>query len=315
MTCMKFLIVAVLGLFIAMPVQAKTSNGIAAIVNDDIITHSELADRLQMIVSSSNLPKTTAFRRKIAGQVLTGLIAETVQLQEAKRLGLDVTDAEVDKGLGTIAEQNKLSLKQFERVLGKQGVPVPALKEQIRAQIAWSKVVQTQLRPRVVVTDNDVAAEMERRTGALGSREYDVSEIFIPVLTKDDEVEARSTANNLTRQLRGEESDFATLARRFSQSSSAANGGQMGWVSEASLDPVLASALPTLSGSSISEPLRTEDGYVILKVSGVRAAGGAGGSINPDTIRQELGMKRIDVMQRRYLRDLRSAAYVETRVE
>ena len=238
-----------------------------------------------------------------------------MQLQEAKRLGISVTDAEVDKGLGRIAKQNKLTLAQFQSVLRRQGVPLPALKEQIRTQIAWSKVVQSQLRPRVVITDNDVAAEIARRTGLMGQREYRVWEIFLPLTDEVEEVDLRDTANNLVRQIRGGDAQFDTLARQFSQSATAPGGGDMGWVSEGRLSPDLDMALAGLTGGGISEPIKTEDGYTILKVEGVRAAGGKGGTVNPDTVRQELGMQRIDVLQRSYLRDLRSAAYVETRIE
>lgn len=302
-------------ILIAPTANARPSDGIAAIVNGDIITHSELADRLQMIVASSNLPKAKAFRQKIAPQVLTSLVAETIQLQEAQRLGLLPTDAEIDNGINTIAQQNKLTAKKFNAVMKRQGVPIHALREQIKAQIAWSKVIQSQLRPRVVITDNDVAAEVERRTNLMGKREFNISEIFIPVLNDEGEAEARQTANNLVRQIRNKTTAFGVLARRFSQSASAAGGGTIGWIAEGSLDPVLDAALPNLSGGGVSEPLRTEDGYVILQVAGVREAGQEGSNIDAEAVRRELGMKRIEVMQRRYLRELRSAAYVETRVE
>ena len=295
--------------------EARTSNGIAAVVNDDIITHSELADRLQMIVASSNMPRTRAFKQRIANQVLTGLIAETVQIQEARRLGLTVSDEEIDEGLSRIAGQNNFTLAQFQSVLRRQGVPMNALREQIRAQIAWGKVVQSQLRPRVVITDNDVAAEVSRRTGLMGSKEFKVSEIFLPITEVVGQAELRDTANNLVRQIRNEDASFETLAQQFSASTSASAGGDLGWVAEGTLDPDVELAVTALAGGGISEPIATDDGLTIVKVDGVREAGGNGRIVNPDDVRQELGMKRIDILQRSYLRDLRSAAYVETRIE
>lgn len=295
--------------------HARPSDGIAAIVNGDIITHSALADRLQMIVSSSNLPKAKAFRQKIAPQVLTTLVAETLQLQEAERLGLTPTEQEISNGINTIAKQNKLTDKKFQAVMRRQGVPVHSLKNQIKAQIAWSKVIQSQLRPRVIITDNDVEAEVERRTNLMGKKEFNISEIFIPVLNDEGEAEARKTANNLVRQIRNKTAPFGVLARRFSQSASAAGGGAIGWIAEGALNPVLDAALPSLTSGRISEPLRTDDGYVILQVSGIRNAGKENTTIDAEAVRRELGMKRIEIMQRRHLRELRSAAYVETRVE
>ena len=229
-----------------------------------------------------------------------------------------ITDQEVANAFEGLAKQNKVSADKFQRALKHKGVPVDSLKRQLRAQIAWSRVVQSQIAPRVVVTDNDVDATLQRRDGMIGKDEYLVAEIFLPVPTEDKDAEVVQSAQRLIKEVRGGRADFGAVAQRFSQAATAANGGQIGWVLEGSLAPELDEVLPTLNKGEVSNPIKTDEGYTVLMLRDKRAAlneANAQQSADAEAIRQGLGNQRIEIMARRYLRDLRSVAYIETRID
>ena len=260
MKIFKIMISMMLCCVLAMPsAQARsTSNAIAAVVNDDIITVSELADRIQMIMASAKLPKTREFRQRIMPQVLEGLVAEKIQMQEAKRLDIAVTDQEVDNAFEGLAKQNNVSADKFQKALRHKGIPVESLKRQLRAQIAWSRVVQSQIAPRVVITDTDIDATLQRRDGMVGKDEYLVAEIYLPLPSADKDGEVQQSAMRLIKEIRGGRADFGAIAQRFSQAATAANGGQVGWVLEGSLAPELDEVLPTLNKVDIKAVLSSD---------------------------------------------------------
>ncbi|MCB1538287.1 MAG: SurA N-terminal domain-containing protein [Rhodospirillales bacterium] len=250
------------------------AEGIAAVVNSDIITTTDLHDRAEMLLKSSGQPASAAMINRVQGQVLEGLIAETVQLQEAKRQGVTVTDDEVQDGLGKIAASNKFSVSQFKDILRRQGIRMSSIERQIRAQIGWGKVIQKVLRPRVVVGESEISAERARMAASAGKREFYAAEIFLPVSKSGDDAKVRELAQTLVQQIRAGK-PFPMIARENSQSASAAAGGMIGWVREGQLESALDKALGSLPPNQVSQPVRGEDGYYLLYVRDVRAQGAA----------------------------------------
>lgn len=259
-------------------VHAQRSDSIAAVVNNDVITYTDVYDRIDMVVKSSGMPNKREFKEKLLPQVLTALITESIQLQEAKKLGLKTTSEEIEEGFGKIAEQNGMKPEQFSAILKRQNVRPSTLQRQIESQLAWGKVIQSEIRPRVVLNDTDVEMEVDRLKSKEGQTEYSIAEIVLPVDANNPEEKTLDVAKDLKKQLSKDIQNFPAAARQFSQSASAASGGILGWVTLDQLSPELADIVQNLEPRTLSEPIRTDDGYILLFVreSRVIDLGGAG---------------------------------------
>jgi peptidyl-prolyl cis-trans isomerase SurA len=169
----------------------------------------------------------------------------------------------IDEEVAKLAAQNRQSAQALPAFFARNGVPISALREQLRAGIAWAMVVQRKLRPQVNVTDTEVEAEASRLSAAAGQPEYLAAEIFLPVEGPAQDAKVRQTALKLIEQMaRGVR--FSSVARQFSQAPSAARGGDLGWLRSGQLEPELDSALRALSPGTLTQPVKTSSGYHIL---------------------------------------------------
>jgi peptidyl-prolyl cis-trans isomerase SurA len=249
---------------------------IAAVVNDRVVSISDLERRLTMAILSSELPNTPEVRERLRPQVLRALVDEQLQLQEARRLEVEVSEQEISNALGALAQQNNMEYAQFEAMLTNRGVPMQSLREQLRAQIAWSRVVQGRLTPRVEISEEEIDAVLNRLEQTQGRDEYLLAEIFLAVDNPAREAEVRQFADRLVDQVRAG-ANFAELARQFSQAAGAINGGDLGWVLQGELSPAIDSIVQSMGAGQISAPIRDVSGYHIMLVRDVRAGGAATG--------------------------------------
>jgi peptidyl-prolyl cis-trans isomerase SurA len=294
------------------PAAAQESLRIAAVVNDDVITGLDLAVRTRMAILSSSLPDTPEMRNRVARQVLRAMIDERLMLQEAARQNVIVQQSEVDAELTKLAERNGVTLDQFGAYLAENGVLLDPLAEQIRATIAWSKLVARQLRPRAVITEEDVDEVLRQAEEAKNQPQRRVSEVFLAVDGPAEEEEVRRSAERLIEQIRSGV-PFSAVASQFSDTATAAVGGDVGWVLPGQLAPEVEETLERMQDGDIAGPVRAAGGYYILQLRGQR-------SISPDAspereeVRRVLLNQRLELLARRYLRDLRRDAFVEIRV-
>ncbi|HPF78197.1 MAG TPA: peptidylprolyl isomerase [Alphaproteobacteria bacterium] len=286
--------------------------GIAATVNKDAISESDLDDRTKLILISSGLQNTKENRRKARPQALNSLIEEQLKIQEAQKQNLPVLPEEIDRGFEAIAAQNKFTSEQFSKLLEQQGIPKATLLNQIKAQIAWTKVVTKVLRPKVDVSENDINAKMERIKNNIGKIEYQAAEIFLPVNDQSEENQTKELALKLIEEIKAGKAPFALVAQQFSKSASAEQGGSLGWVQEGELPKEQDVVLKSLSKGQISPPIRGLSGFHILTLNEKR-------SVSGDTLPSEeevlnsIGLERLDRLQQRYLSDIRSAAFIDRR--
>jgi peptidyl-prolyl cis-trans isomerase SurA len=247
-------------------VSAQSVQTIAAVVNDEIISNFDLDQRIRLVISSSGAEPTAQLANQLKSQVLTGLVDELLQIQEARRLNINVTNEEVDGAVSFIEEQNGMQKGDLARTLDTKGTSVETLHEQLRAQIAWSKVVSRRLRPRVVVGEDEIDTLIARLKKS-GRVEHLTSEIFLAFNEQNASVREDVIANaqSLIAQLR-EGASFSILAQQFSQSVSASDGGDLGWISSAELPRAAGAALDTLTVNEVSSPINTRDGIYILLV-------------------------------------------------
>ncbi|HVI19181.1 MAG TPA: peptidylprolyl isomerase [Gaiellales bacterium] len=285
---------------------------IAAVVNDDVITSQDLIDRLNLAIATGNLPNDAATRQRLAPQVLRGLVDEKLQLQEAKRLGQTPSDAEVDQAVTTVAQRNRTTGPELLNYLSQRGLNPATLREQLRAQVAWLKVLGREVRPRIVVTQEQIDLAMKRSAVKAGDRELLISEILLPVYSRGQEASVTDDARGLVATLRGGAS-FAALARQVSASASAQNGGDLGWVRVSAITPDLRDQIEALPVGQISDPIVSPAGVHIFQVRDQRAVAAAAPQ-DRAAVEQTIQQEQIERQSARYLRDLRRDAFVDVRL-
>jgi peptidyl-prolyl cis-trans isomerase SurA len=246
--------------------------GIAAVVNEDIITVFDVQSRLGLFIATSGIENTPDIQRRILPQVIQGLIEERLKLQEARRLKIVTTEPEVRDAVGLIEANNNMQSGTFRKMLEEQGVDMGTLYAQIEADVAWVKVVRQELRRNVVIAPEEVKNVLDRLKANQGKPEYWLSEIFLPVNVNSAEGDVRQIADRLVQQARNG-TPFQALAQQFSQSPTAAVGGDLGWVLQGELEDELDRAVENLEPNEISDPIRSTTGYHVLALRGRRAAG------------------------------------------
>jgi peptidyl-prolyl cis-trans isomerase SurA len=290
----------------------KRQDGIAVVVGNAVITQSDINDRLGLIISSSGLPNQPDIRDRVRPQVVAMLIEEEIKRAHAKRLKLSVDPADVDKALTTIAEQNRLSLAEFKKMLAARRVSVKSLRDQIEAQMMWSRVVGRELRPQITVREQDITAELERLTSLIGQNEYLLAEILLVADNRREEATLANLASRLMSELRANPNNFPRLAQQFSRAAGAAQGGSMGWVTDNQIPKEIADKVRAATKGALIGPVKTNTGTSIILVRDIRTRTT---ETLPDreAIATRLGNERLDRLQRGYYQDLRGATFVEQR--
>jgi peptidyl-prolyl cis-trans isomerase SurA len=238
---------------------------VVARVNDDAITDFDLQQRVLFAIRTTGLQDSPDLRQRMAAQVLRQMIDERLQIQDAKRLGLKPTDAEMQQRFSDIERAAGLSRGQFRQYLQSVGVPFEIATQQIEAQIAWTKIVRRKVRPQVDVSEAEIDDALNRMKGNVGKTESRVAEIFVPIDRAEFADESKRAADRIMEQLR-RGAPFGAVAQQFSQGATAQAGGELGWVLPGSLDPALDSVVEKLPVHQYSEPVRSTSGWHILFV-------------------------------------------------
>ena len=239
------------------------ADGVAAVVNDAIITEYDLRQRILLFVATSGLQPTPDVMAKLRSQVLSQLETEQLQIQEARHKNITVSPTDVDKSIDRITTDNHMTKDQLTELLKKGGVDMSTLRAQIAVQIAWQKAVQDEFQDRVNITPSDVDAEMARLGEGADKQHYLLSSIFLAVDNPDMDAKVLKDAQDILAQLQAG-AQFQTVARQFSQSPTAAAGGDMGWVHQGQLPAELDAELQKMQPGAVSQPVRSTGGYYIL---------------------------------------------------
>lgn len=247
------------------PADAQRVQRIAAIVNDDVVSEYDLRARMQVVIASSGLRPTEQLQQRLGQQVLRNLIDERLQMQEAKRRNISVSKQNMSEAIASIEKQNKLPPGTFEDFLRKNRLPRDSVLDQIRAQIAWQKLVGRVLMPRVTVGNEEVEDALTRLKEAKGQWEYHVLEILLSVDRPDQESDVRRAAQRLVDELR-RGARFDAVARQFSQTASASVGGDLGWMQEATMGGEMREIVSKMDEGQISDPIPTLGGIQIFKL-------------------------------------------------
>jgi peptidyl-prolyl cis-trans isomerase SurA len=238
---------------------------IAAVVNDEVISVADLQSRLRMVMLSSNFPDSEETRRRIAGQVLRTIVDEKLQMQEAKKQNVTATDEEIKKAISQIAKQNNMQPDQLDAVLKAHGIERESLVEQLTASIVWAKLVRRLVSQTNMVSDEEIDDASRRLKETANEPQSRVAEIFLAVDNPQQDDEMRRLAERLIEQMKSG-ARFSAVAQQFSQSPTAAVGGDLGWLRPEQLSPDLAKAVAQMRPGELSPPIRSGAGYYLLLV-------------------------------------------------
>jgi peptidyl-prolyl cis-trans isomerase SurA len=248
---------------------------IAAVVNDEVISVADIRSRLRMVMLSSNLTDSPETRQRIANQVLRTIVDEKLQMQEAKRQNITATEEEINKAVAQIEKQNNMQPGQLDQALKQRGIERSALVDQLTASIVWAKLVRRLLSQTNVVSDEEIDYALKRAQETVNEPQSRVAEIFLAVDNPQQEEEVRRLAERLSDQMR-QGARFSAIAQQFSQSATAAVGGDIGWVRPEQLNSELGKMVAQMRPGELSPPLRTRAGYYLLLVLDRRSGRSAG---------------------------------------
>ena len=243
---------------------------IAAVVNEDVISLFDVQSRIQLFLVTSGIEDTVEVRQRLLPQVMNALIEEKLKIQEARREEIETTNEEVLGAVQLIEQNNGMQPGTFTSMLAQQGIDFGTFYRQVEADVVWLKVVQQVLARDVTVSEEEVNLVIDRLIANQGQPEYLLGEIFLPIGlgTRDNDV--RSIALQLAEQARNG-APFPALAQQFSQSPTAAVGGDLGWVNASELENEMERAILRMQPGDISDPVRTLSGYTVLALRDVRA--------------------------------------------
>ncbi len=243
---------------------------IVAIVNDELISLYDLKQRTLLLALSSGSAQITPEQQQyLQNQAMSGLIDDKLKLQEASKYEAIASETELAMSFANYARQFNMEPDVLELRLNEAGVQKPSLLQQLRSSMAWQRVMSGLLEPMVNVTDDEVMNFIEKLERDKGKFEYQVSEIFLLITDNAQREEIISAANIMHERL-ATDVDFARMAQQFSQSSTASVGGDMGWIMENELPAEVSAEIPQLETGAITEPIVTEDGVYILKLTNKR---------------------------------------------
>jgi len=268
----------------AAPAWAQLAEGVAAVVNDTVISTYDVRQRANMLIVSAGMQSTPELQQRARAQAIRDLVDERLQLQEAERFELTVTPDQVDRRIADIARSNQMTAEQFIGSLSQAGVPISTLRQQLEADIAWQRVMSGVYGSRLRISEVEIQETQARLAASATRPQYLISEIFLPASNDQEFQEMQQGGLRLIEEMqRG--APFPLVARQFSQSPSAAAGGDIGWIAATELAPELQPVADRLQPGQVSLPVRTPNGFYIIAVRD-RRAGATAGSTTLVSLRQ-----------------------------
>jgi peptidyl-prolyl cis-trans isomerase SurA len=242
---------------------------IAAVVNDGVILQSELDSEIESIShrlqeQKIELPPPSVLKQ----QVLERLVLQEIQMQRAKRLGLGVSDEQLNNALQDIAARNKISFDKLPATLQSQGIDYPAYREQMRKEMILTGLRQRDVIAHINVTPRELDQYLARKQGSADTDEFNVSHILLSLpeaATPAQLTEIGNRAKDIADRARKGE-DFGQLAIANSSSQTALEGGKLGWRKGSQLPQFITDLVVRMKPGEVSDPVRTPSGFHIVKL-------------------------------------------------
>jgi len=249
----------------ATPAYAQTAaHGIAAIVNDDIVTSHDLRQRILFIMATTGAERDERTLARIQQQALRNLVDEHLQMQESQKYEQSISDEEVNQNVGRLIGRNGLDPNDVVARLAQAGVSIETLRDQVRSEIAWQRIVNGLYGSRIRISDAQIDETLNRLTANVDKPSFRVAEIYIEGTPEIGGMEgALEGAKAMIQQL-SDGAPFPLLAQQFSSAASAAKGGDIGWVREGELRSELDSVIKVMEAGNVSKPIQVPGGYYVV---------------------------------------------------
>ena len=300
----------ILGL-LAPSAQALVVDRIVAVVNEEIITLSELQEEALRIRA---LPREALSDRMRLYPVLRRMIEARLLVQTARRKGLQVSDAELDAAIEDIKQANRLTDEAFREALREEGITLEEYRKRLAEEILRARILEKEVRSRVVVSDAEIQTYYQsHRERFRVPREIRVRHLLLPLAPEAPPEEVRRVmekAEALKARIEAGD-DFARLAREYSRDPSAPYGGDLGFIRRGTLEPAFESVVFSLKPGQIGGPIRTPHGVHLVRVEAVR-----GGGVKPlsevrEDILRLLQEQKADAYYESWIRDIKLRAYID----
>ena len=287
-----------------MPLTSSTVK-IIAVVNGDIISTEDIDNRVKAFIMANQVPLNDENKSVIYQRVLTSTIDEKLKYQDAVKNNIEVTDKDVDNAIAGFEQANKIPAGKLGNVLKQYNISEKAFREQMRADLAWIRLIRQKVKLSGGITQKDVEQELANAKKDFSSPKYQISEIFISKANA-------SKLNSLEETLKNDPR-FEYYAFQFSESPTASNGGRLGWINKESLAEPLQAALNKMKAGEISSPIPVDEGYYILRLEQIYTPNENTPMPTEKDIRQFLENQQIDSFAVKYIQQLRQKSVIEFR--
>lgn len=319
LTIIRTVVFVIAVIFSANVFAAKNAlpvDNMVAIVNESIITQSELREAMdkvkkQLHASNISLPPQDVFRK----QVLDQLINKKIQLQMAEQLGIKITDEDVKKAIQLIADDHKMSAKELYERVNEQGITSSEYRKEIRDQLTIQKLQQKALGAKILVTPQEVSDFMRSKTWlAYNTKEYHLEDILIalPEAPSAQQVmDARKRANALAAKIR-QGLNFREAAVAESGEDNALQGGDLGWRKLPEIPSAFAEEIIQMKVNAVAGPIQTPNGFHLIRLVGVKNLSEKLTSAQQkQQVEQLIFQRKLDEALQNWVAKLRSDSYVK----
>lgn len=299
--------------------QAELVDRIVAIINDDIILQSEFDVAANLFRKSVRQQNPDAMDSNILTQdqknaIINQMINDKLILQQVSQYGIKVNEEEVDSNIERIKSVNNLSDAAMLRMIELDGMTYEEFKTKIKDQLLQIRLVNRQVKSKVIITDAEVRAYYDANKEVFGGRaKYHLRQILVRTASSTTEDEKRSTHSmiqSIYERLKSGE-DFSKLAEVYSQSSSAKEGGDLGFFELRLLAPQIRDAISNLSEGEFTNIIESDQGYQILYVEDIETTQGQPFEDAVSAIEEKLYTERMEEKFQAWLTELRKKAHIQ----
>jgi len=302
--------------------RAELVDKVAAVVNRDVIALSEVQQRAAPELSRLNDPdprKRSEQRAQLMKTALDTLIGEKLMEAEITEMGISATEGEVDELVNDVRRQNNITdPAQFEQVLTAEGLTMTTYRDMLRKRILRDRLLRMKVGPKVKVTEEDLKAAYNQYARVEGEdSEVHARHILVavdPKATEEQVAAARKKAEGIANEARREGMDFSALARARSEGPSAADGGDLGWFKRGVMVQAFEKVAFNLKEGEVSEPVRTNFGWHILKVEERRSVAATSYEEMRPKLENKLLQEKTDKFLEQYVAELKQKASIDVKM-
>jgi peptidyl-prolyl cis-trans isomerase SurA len=264
----------------AQPPAPQMAEGVAALVNDEIISSYDLSQRMRLLVATSGIQPTDENLPQLEQEALRSLIDQRLETQEIDRISKKqktkdfvADDKDVDEQITGMAQQANMNYAQLKQAFAASNIDIQGLREQIRTTITWQTLVRGMYGRNIRIGDDQVSSALARLSAQASQTQYLLGEIFLSSNRQGGMDQTIQLASQLITQM-NQGAPFAKVASQLSAAPTAANGGDTGWITAAEVQPEVARALEQMRPGQLSQPIPVSDGIYIVYLRDKQAASG-----------------------------------------